>query len=184
MGRHLDGRQRRASQVQARAQRHLAALTHPSHPPESLRMKSLVLASALLAAVAGAHAETSTYAVDPTHTFAFWEIGHFGTSTNRGRFPVKEGAVQFDRAGKVGKAEITIDTAAPNSGVGALDKHLASKDFFNAAEFPTAKFVAEKFSFNGDKVAEATGTLTLLGKTNPVTLKASNFNCYQNPMLK
>jgi polyisoprenoid-binding protein YceI len=147
-------------------------------------MKSLVLASALLATVAGAHAETSTYAVDPTHTFAFWEIGHFGTSTNRGRFPVKEGAVQFDRAGKVGKAEITIDTAAPNSGVGALDKHLASKDFFNAAEFPTAKFVAEKFSFNGDKVAEATGTLTLLGKTNPVTLKASNFNCYQNPMLK
>jgi polyisoprenoid-binding protein YceI len=147
-------------------------------------MKSLVLASTLLAAVAGAHADVGTYAIDPSHTFAFWEIGHFGTSTNRGRFPVKEGVVQFDRAGKAAKAEITIDTSAPNSGVVALDKHLQSKDFFNAAEFPTAKFVADKFNFNGDKVAEATGTLTLLGKSNPVTLKASNFNCYQNPMLK
>ncbi|MEP6876269.1 MAG: YceI family protein, partial [Burkholderiales bacterium] len=28
------------------------------------------------------------------------------------------------------------------------------------------------------------GTLTLLGKTQPVTLKASNFNCYTSPMLK
>ena len=58
-------------------------------------MKSLVLASALLAAVAGAHAETSTYAVDPTHTFAFWEIGHFGTSTNRGRFPIRRCASAY-----------------------------------------------------------------------------------------
>ena len=28
------------------------------------------------------------------------------------------------------------------------------------------------------------GTLTLLGKTNPVTLKATNFACYDSPMLK
>ena len=28
------------------------------------------------------------------------------------------------------------------------------------------------------------GTLTLRDKTMPVTLKASNFNCYTNPMLK
>jgi len=26
--------------------------------------------------------------------------------------------------------------------------------------------------------------LTLRGKTNPVTLTANNFNCYDNPMLK
>ncbi len=29
-----------------------------------------------------------------------------------------------------------------------------------------------------------TGTLTLLGKTLPVTLRAAQFNCYQNPMFK
>jgi polyisoprenoid-binding protein YceI len=61
---------------------------------------------------------------------------------------------------------------------------LQSPELFDAAKFPTAKFVADKFSFSGDKVSEVSGTLTLLGKTNPVTLKATNFNCYDSPMLK
>ena len=141
------------------------------------------LASAALAALA-AQAQTATYAIDPTHTFATFEISHFGTSTNRGRFDKKSGSVQLDKAAKTGKVELTIETGSINSGTAAFDKHLQSKDFFNVAEFPTAKFVADKFSFNGDKVTEVAGTLTLLGKTNPVLLKASNFNCYMSPMLK
>jgi len=147
--------------------------------------KSLVLAAVLLAAGAGvAQAETATYGIDPTHTFVSFEANHFGTSTLRGRFDKKEGSVSFDRAGKTGKAEITIDMKSVNTGVGPLDKHLSSKDFFNAEQFPTAKFVGDKFNFTGDKVAEVTGTLTLLGKSQPVTLKAVNFNCYTNPMFK
>ncbi|MEK8053263.1 YceI family protein [Ideonella sp. DXS22W] len=143
------------------------------------------LAAAALATVAlGAQAQTATYAIDPTHTFATFEISHFGASTNRGRFDKKTGTVTLDKAGKSGKVEITLETGSINSGTAAFDKHLASKDFFNAAEFPTAKFVGDKFTFNGDKVAEVSGTLTLLGKTNPVTLKATNFACYESPMLK
>lgn len=147
-------------------------------------MKKTLLAASLLALAAGAQAQSATYAIDPTHTFVTFEIDHFGTSTNRGRFDKKEGSVQFDRAGKTGKVELTIDTTSINTGVEPFNKHLQSKDFFNAAEHPTAKFVADKFSFNGDKVTEVAGTLTLLGKTQPVTLKANKFNCYQNPMLK
>ena len=147
-------------------------------------MKHIVIAAALAAVLGTAAAEPATYAVDPTHAAAIFEIGHFGTSTNRGRFPVKEGTVQFDRAGKAGKVDITIDVQGVNTGVTGLDKHLQSKDFFNAAEFPTAKFVGEKFTFDGDKVSEVAGQLTMLGKTHPVTLKATNFNCYTSPMLK
>jgi len=145
--------------------------------------KTLIAATAL-AAAGLAHAEAATYAVDPTHTFVTFEAVHFGTSTLRGRFDKKEGAVSFDRAGKTGKAEITIDLASVSTGVAPLDTHLKSKDFFNVAEAPSAKFVGEKFSFNGDKVSEIAGTLTLLGKTLPVTLKANNFNCYNNPLFK
>ena len=140
---------------------------------------------ALTAAAAGsAQAAATTYAIEPTHTFVTFEVPHFATSTNRGRFDKKSGTVQIDRAAKTGKVELTIETGSINTGTAAFDKHLKSKDFFNADEMPTAKFVADKFSFNGDKVTEVSGTLTLLGKTNPVTLKASNFNCYQNPFLK
>lgn len=148
-----------------------------------MRFSKLTLALAALSATA-AFAQPATYALDPTHTFVTFEIGHFGTSTNRGRFDKKEGTVTIDRASKTGKLQLTIEVPSINTGTAAFDKHLQSPDLFNAAQFPTMTFAADKFSFNGDKVSEVTGNLTLLGKTNPVTLKASQFNCYQNPMLK
>ena len=122
--------------------------------------------------------------IDPTHTFATYEIGHFGTSTNRGRFDKKEGTVMLDRAAKTGKVEITFDLTAVNTGVDALNKHLQSKDFFDVAQYPTARFVGDKFNFTGDKVSEVAGTLTLRGKSGPVTLKATHFNCYTSPLLR
>ena len=143
------------------------------------------LFTALFATAAGAaQAAPASYAIDPTHTFVTFEIGHFGTSTNRARFDKKQGSVQFDRAGKTGKVDITIDMTSVNSGTAPFDKHLQSADLFDVAQFPTARFVADQFSFSGDKVTDISGTLTLRGKTHPVTLKALNFNCYDSPMIK
>lgn len=148
-------------------------------------MKTSLIAATAAAMLAGvAHAEPATYAIEPTHTFVTFEISHFGTSTNRARFDKKEGTVVLDKAAKTGKVELTIDMTAINSGTAAFDKHLKSAEILKTESFPTAKFVADKFSFNGDKVSEVAGNLTLLGKTNPVTLKATNFNCYMSPMIK
>lgn len=149
-----------------------------------MTMTKTLLACLIAAGAITAHAESATYAIDPSHTFVTFEANHMGTSTLRGRFNKKEGSVTLDKAAKSGKADITIDVTSVDTGVAALDTHLKGKDFFNAAEFGTAKFSADKFAFNGDKVSEVTGTLTLLGKTQPVTLKATNFNCYINPMVK
>ncbi len=143
--------------------------------------KTLTVLAALLTAGAASAAD---YAIDPTHTFATFEIGHFGASVNRARFDKKEGTVQFDRAAKTGKVDISLDIASVNSGTAAFDKHLQSADIFNAAQFPKARFVSDKFVFNGDKVTEVQGQLTLLGKTQPVSFKANQFNCYESPMLK
>jgi len=144
---------------------------------------SLIAVAAAATLTAGA-AQAANYAIDPTHTFVTFEIGHFGTTTNRARFDKKQGSVEFDRAAKTGKVEISIDTTSVNSGTPAFDKHLQSADLFDAAKYPTIKFVSDKFVFNGDKVSEVAGQLTLLGKTAPVTLKATQFNCYDSPMLK
>jgi polyisoprenoid-binding protein YceI len=149
-----------------------------------MRKLAYALVAAATLAAGAAQAESATYAIDPTHTFVTFEISHFGTSTNRGRWDKKQGTVQLDKAAKTGKVDLTIDMASINSGSAAFDKHLRSVDFFDTDNFPTAKFSADKFTFNGDKVSEVSGTLTLMDKTNPVTLKATNFNCYQSPMLK
>ena len=137
------------------------------------------------ALLAGAvQAEMATYGIDPTHTFANFEALHKDTSFIRGRFDRKEGSLQFDRAGKAGHAEITIEINSISTGVPALDGQLRSAAFFNAEEFPSAHFIGERFVFDGDKVSEVAGTLTLAGKTAPLTLKATNFNCYFSPLFK
>ena len=147
--------------------------------------KSLFALAAVATMFAGAaQAQSANYAIDPTHTFVTFEISHFGASVNRARFDKKEGTVQFDRAGKSGKVEISFDATSVNSGTPAFDKHLQSADLFNVAAHPTIKFVSDKFVFKGDNVSEVTGQLTLLGKTAPITLKANQFACYQSPMLK
>lgn len=149
-------------------------------------MKKSLLALALVPMLfaSAAQAQSAAYAIDPTHTFVTFEIDHFGTSTNRGRFDKKEGTVQFDRAGKSGKVDITIDTTSINTGTAPFDGHLKSAEILNVAAHPTARFVSDKFVFDGDKVKEVTGQFTLMGKTHPVTLKATKFNCYMNPMVK
>ena len=147
-----------------------------------MRRFALTLLASSALAMGTAHA--ATYNIDPTHTFITFEAMHFGTSTNRGRFDKKEGVVEFDRAGKTGKVNLTIQADSINTGTEAFNAHLKKPDFFDAAKHPTMTFSADKFSFNGDKVSEVNGQLTMLGKTLPVTLKASNFNCYDHPMLK
>jgi polyisoprenoid-binding protein YceI len=149
-------------------------------------MKKTLLALALAPVLfaSAAQAQSADYAIDPTHTFVTFEIDHFGTTTNRGRFDKKEGTVQFDRAAKAGKVDITIDATSISTGTTPFDSHLKSPDILNTAAFPTARFVGDKFVFDGDKVKEVSGQFTLLGKTHPVTLKANKFNCYVNPMVK
>jgi polyisoprenoid-binding protein YceI len=156
-----------------------------------MRKTSLIAAIALSLA-AHAHAQDAganrtaqgTYKVEPTHTFVTWEAKHFGTSTSRGRFDKKDGTIEIDAVAKKGSAEITIDMKSMSTGVAPFDKHLTGKDFFNADEFPTATFKGSDFKFDGDRVTEVGGTLTMLGKTNPVTLKATNFGCYMSPFVK
>ena len=145
---------------------------------------SLLAVAAALGFAASAHAEPATYALDPNHSFAMFEIGHFGTSTNRGRFNKTAGTVTLDKAAKTGSLDVTVDTTSLDTGTAAFTKHISSDEMLNVAAFPTAHFVASKFVFNGDKVTEVDGNLTLMGKTNPIVLKAQNFNCYMNPMLK
>ena len=140
-------------------------------------LQVFVAAAAAIAALSTgvAQAEPATYAIDPSHTFATFQISHFGASVNRGRFDKKEGTVQFDRAGKSGKVDVTFDTSSINTGTSAFDKHLKSADIFNAEKHPTMRFVSDKFVFDGDKVSAVEGQLTMLGKTQPLTLKANQF---------
>ncbi|WP_256330506.1 YceI family protein [Variovorax sp. YR216] len=125
----------------------------------------------------------ATYTVDPDHTFVIYEIDHYGTTTNRGRFSTQGGTVRIDASGTGGVIDITVDIGTVSTGVDLLNRHLKSPEFFDVARFPTGRFVSNRIGFSADKVAAVDGTLTLMGQAHPVTLKAVRFNCYISPLI-
>ncbi|MEP7056539.1 MAG: YceI family protein [Caldimonas sp.] len=147
-------------------------------------MRICFIAATLAAAATGVAAEPATFVIDPGHTIVTFEALHFNTSTQRGRIQGKEGTVVVDRAAKTGKADITLDMTSLSTASQALEGTLKGERMFNVAQNPTAHFVGDNFGFDGDKLASVSGTLTIVGKSQPATLKALRFNCYENAQLK
>jgi polyisoprenoid-binding protein YceI len=156
-------------------------------------MKKIVLNLTLMLAVAAAfvgcnnaaeNAEnTSTdstavetsYTVDPAGSQVMWRGDMVKMYFHEGSVAVKEGTFTT-KGGLLSTGSIVIDmnTITPlDSGYDNKDRtkeklvgHLTSPDFFDIANNPTASF--EIKSVNG---AEATGILTIRGKSNEETIK-------------
>jgi polyisoprenoid-binding protein YceI len=142
------------------------------------------VAAALLGLGAGARAQTPAYTIDPTHTFVHWEVQYLGLFNHRGRFERQDGSVEFDRAARSGRVEITIGVDSLSSGSAFIDGMLRGKEFLDAAANASARFVGERWVFKGNQVTEVHGELTLRGVTQPLALKARRFNCYTNPLFR
>lgn len=145
-------------------------------------MKKILLSGLVLSIFANA-SFAHEYKLDPMHSNARFNIDHFGTSTNHGGFYNVEGLVEFNPEKQTGSVEIVIPTATLNTGSPDFAGHMKTADIFDAAKFTTITFKSTEWVFDGKKPTEIKGDLTMMGKTNPVTLKATKFNCYDNPML-
>lgn len=142
------------------------------------------VAALLMAALWAVPARAANYRLDPTHSFVHAEVDHFGTSTIRLRIGPIDGDVEFDAAAKRGYVGLRIATARVSSGVPALDARLRERDLLASDEHPEAFFVAERFVFDGARLAEVRGEFTLRGTSRPLALRALRFNCYTNPLLR
>ena len=147
-------------------------------------MKSIHVVAALVLGISISVQAADSYTIDSRHTYPVFEVNHLGFSTQRGRFNKSSGKIALDTAAKSGSVELTIDTASIDMGLDKWDEHMKSPDFFDVAKHPTITFKSTKVSFDGDKVVGATGDMTLLGVTKPVTLALSGFRCGDHPMLK
>ena len=113
------------------------------------------------------------YAVDPSHSQVTFTVNHLGFSTYRGTFGEVTGSMAIDPK-MPAKAKVVIDI--PMKGlvttVPKLTEHLLAPDFFDAAKYPTARFVATSVRPSG-KRAKIAGNLTIKGVTKPVVLDAA-----------
>ncbi len=149
-----------------------------------MRKTILSLLSFAALTAGSVQAAETTFKIDPRHTFVTFVYTHLGLTNVRGRFNVKESTFTIDPQARTGKAEVVIDTASVNIGFGTLEKLLNSSEVFDTARYPTATFVADRFSYDGDRVTELAGTLTVKDKSRPVTLKATQYTCLFSPVLK
>jgi polyisoprenoid-binding protein YceI len=139
---------------------------------------------ALAAFSVGAMAEPETYVIDGKHTYPRFEYSHFGYTTQASRFNRTSGKIMIDRAARTGMVDVMVDTASVDSGNALFNEHLQGEDFFDVKRFPTMVFKSRTMKFDGDKVAEVDGNLTVKGITRPVTLAITSFKCMPHPLVK
>lgn len=150
-------------------------------------MRAALLAFALVAAPVAAQAPSipsGTYTIDSPHTQVLFTVNHLGISEYTGQFTNPTGTLVLDIANPANdKVEVTFPIDKVATTVTALDDHLKKPEFFDAAKFPTGKFVSTKVTVNGINATIA-GDLTLKGVTKPVILQAKLTGGGPHPMSK
>ncbi|MBL8418043.1 MAG: polyisoprenoid-binding protein [Dechloromonas sp.] len=120
------------------------------------------------------------YQIDPSHTYANFEIDHMGFSTQRGLFRQTSGQIRFDPEARSGEIEIRIDAASLDTGFGLRDDVLRGADWFNVKDYPDIIFRSQHFVFDDDKPIAVEGKLVLLGEIRPLRLEITRFKCGLN----
>ncbi len=114
----------------------------------------------------------STWALDPAHSsVALRSKSVWGLITVRGAFGEVAGNAEI-LPGGAARGRLEIGAASLNTRNARRDRHLASADFFNAAEHPSIVADLASATRTGDRVA-VQGTLTVAGKTRPLSFNAT-----------
>jgi polyisoprenoid-binding protein YceI len=118
-----------------------------------------------------------SFILDPGHTFPSFEIRHQGVSVMRGKFNRSQGRVVLDPNGPDSRIEVSVDASSGDTGHDGLNQKLPGSNFFSTAQFPEIRFVATEVTFKEGKPVSASGSLTMLGVTRPVTLEIQDYAC-------
>jgi polyisoprenoid-binding protein YceI len=127
-------------------------------------------------------ANTTQWAIDPTHSEIQFKVKHLVITTVTGSFTQFEGWAKSDGTNFDGaQVGFTAQTASVNTGNEQRDGHLRSDDFFNADKFPQLTFADGGLRKKADGAWELFGNLTIRDHTHPVILAADFGGVVQDP---
>jgi polyisoprenoid-binding protein YceI len=148
-------------------------------------MRQLLYTSAVFIAAFApltAQAQIENYGFDKVHTQIFFSVDHLGFTQSVGRFLDFDGGIVFDRTKPEGSSvDVTIKTASLEMNDEKWNAHLKSADFFNVEKFPSISFKSTGIKVTGEKTADITGDLTILGVTKPTVLHTTFNNAGKHP---
>lgn len=137
-------------------------------------MRALIFTAALTALSTVAYAEPVSYALDPAHTQVAFSVERFGFNHVLGRFDSVTGQLTLDEANPANSSvHAVIQVGSIDTGHDTRDEHLRGERWLNAAANPNIEFRSTAVRLTGERTAEVTGDLTLLGQTHPVTLNVT-----------
>jgi polyisoprenoid-binding protein YceI len=115
-------------------------------------------------------ATAGTYALDPDHASVIARVSHLGYSYSIFRFERLSATLGWDPANTAGGSlSAKVETASITSNVKGFSEQLAGDEFLKSKAFPEATFVSTAFRQTSASRGKVDGTLTLMGKTRPVT---------------
>ena len=147
---------------------------------------ALVALGAAFALVSGPAeaADHDVYVVDTGHSTLQFKVSHLGFSYTYGRFNEFNGSFKYNKDNPSGCAvDIDCSTESIDSNDEGRDKHLRNADYFNCEKFPSMTFKSTKIEMAGSEY-RVTGNLTLLGKTNEVTMRMKKIGEGRGPYNK
>ncbi|MDO6415289.1 YceI family protein [Sphingomonas sp. BIUV-7] len=149
--------------------------TMKSIPFAAIALSAVALPTSLLAApIAPQAVQAGTYKVETNHTLAEFTVNHFGFTDFFGIIPRATGTLVLDPKALSGTK---LDVSLPVNGISTtnatLDGELKSADWFDAAKYPTIRFVSQKVVATGARTARISGTITMHGVTKPMVLEAT-----------
>ncbi|AXY60360.1 YceI family protein [Acinetobacter sp. WCHAc010052] len=150
-----------------------------------MNFKALTLGLAVASVATFTVAKPVDYTIDPTHTATVFNWNHFGFSTPSANFSDIQGTISVDNAKPANSSvNVTIPLASLNTNVKALDDHLKTPDFFDAAKYPNITFKSTKVQSLGNSKYKITGNLTVKDVTKSVVLDAVLNKQGEHPMTK
>jgi len=94
-------------------------------------------------------------------------------ASHPGSFNLASGQLKLDNKKiTTGQFKVDINSLKSYQGLGSLESHLLSADFFNAGVHPTASFTITQSSYQGPTQLNITGQMTIKGITHTENLSA------------
>ena len=125
----------------------------------------------------------ASYTVDKDHTQPSFEFSHMGISLWRGKFTRVSGKINYDAQAKTGDVNVVVQTASIEYGLKSMNEAAVGSDWLNTENFPTMVYQGT-MKFEGDQPVAVEGRLTLLGVSNPLTLKINSLKCIPHPLYR
>src|SRR5438552_10499520 len=135
-----------------------------------MRLRIVVTAAALGAALASAAFANQTYKFDQAHSTIGFSVHQF-LGTTHGKFAKFDGKIEIDREHpESSSVTARIDVRSIDTGIVKRDNHLRSPEFFAAEKYPDIMFKSRSVKQTGPQEGNILGDLTMHGVTKPITL--------------